>query len=81
MSLNSGEESRYQSFPFDELQTVPRAVLVGFRNRQGLGKQLEGFSVTRMQPQIFEVVPLSQESHVHQVQVSDAVATAPEESR
>ena len=71
----------YQSFPFDELQTVPRAVLVAFRNRQGFGKQLEGFSVTRLQPQIFEVVPLSQENHVHQVQVSDAVATAPEESR
>ncbi|MBS0207301.1 MAG: glycosyltransferase family 39 protein [Planctomycetes bacterium] len=72
---------KYRSFPFDELQTVPRSVLVAFRNRKDFGKQLEGFSVTQLQPQIFEVVPTPLKNLAQPVQVSDSRAILREESR
>ena len=51
----------YQTLPFDELRTLPRAIIVAFRQRKDFGKQLDGFAVTQLQPQIYEVVPQSRE--------------------
>lgn len=49
----------FQTFPHDRLKDVPKAILVAFRQRKDFGRQLEGFTVAQLQPQIYEIKPLA----------------------
>ena len=49
----------FQTYPHDKLKDLPKAILIAFRQRKDFGRQLEGFTVAQLQPQIYEIKPLA----------------------